>query len=209
MENVTKKFMAMREQQRIRIANMFGYDSPEDYVNKAEDNDIEKSDILDAISYGDSAFKFKKSGKEIKDQINNITLPKKNSELAIQKANAVALLNKCGAAPAESVCKYWTHGLDIDCDFKMYLWEECRMKPDYCKSNISSCIEWQNKDDNNDLNYAENEEQCHCRNKYNDTVNIICNILVDISTCNILLNNIDDSDDINLNVRQLSALCFK
>ena len=83
------------EQQRIikglSSENPFERAAAEEEFNKSEMSDIEKSDIMDAISYS-SEFKFSKTGKEIIDKVKNVILPKKNAELEAKKAEADKLL---------------------------------------------------------------------------------------------------------------------
>ena len=99
MEDVTRAFQRMREQQRMNIAKSFGCyeddtlgkvkeeiikglqsENPferelaEQRLDKAGFSDIEKSDIMDAISY-DSEFKFKKTERKLRSRLKTSFCP--------------------------------------------------------------------------------------------------------------------------------------
>ena len=61
--------------------------SVEDSNEKEEEGETEKAHIMDALSYGNE-IKVAKTGKEIKDQIQNVLSPKLNAELERYKAKA-------------------------------------------------------------------------------------------------------------------------
>lgn len=229
MEDVTRAFQAMREQQKLNIAKAFGYseevavesgikakiikglqsENPferelaEQELNKAGLSDIEKSDIMEAISY-DSEFKFKKSGKEVKEQIKNIILPTKQAELDVKKNEANSLLTQCGEAPTNAVCRWWLNNIDgMDCGYKTYSWDECRPKCCNC-GEIAESVDC----GSSSSNYAKTAEQECARRKYNECVEIICRIMVDIKACELLENNLKDDDEFKMNVRQMTAFKF-
>ena len=227
MEDVTKAFQRMREQQRMNIAKSFGYEGDtlgkvkeeiikglqsenpfereiaEQELNKAGLSDVEKSDIMEAISY-DSDFKFKKSGKEIKEQIKNIILPTKQAELEVKKNEANSLLTQCGEVPTHEVCGWGVNNLDLNCGYKTYCWEECREMRNDCGEvavSIDCCSE-------GSCRCASSKEEAEARRKYNECVEIICRIMVDIKACELLDNNLKDTDEFKMNVRQMAAFKF-
>lgn len=196
MEDVTRAFQRMREQQRINITKAF---------NSNSKDSLEKSDILDAISY-DSDFKFKKSGKEVKEQIKNVILPTKQAELEAKKNEANSLLAQCGEAPKHDVCRWWLNNLDIECGYKTYFWEECReMRDNYGEVAIS--VDCRDSAEMK-CNYAKDKDEAKIRREYNECVEIICRIMVDIKACELLDNNLKDDDEFKMSVRQMAAFKF-
>jgi hypothetical protein len=220
MDSVTEIFQEFHRRRAENIAKAFGVDyadiqkSEDDDISKASDNpfdaaaeeDIEKSDIMEAISYDDN-FRIAKSGKEIKEQIQNVILPKKQAELAVKKGEADDLLEECGAAPTKDVCKWWLGNMDIECGYKYYDWEETCMKCDK-GGEVYSSLSYENQEGKPKCNCPETIEEAQARRKYNDTVNIICNILVDIKACEILTKNLSDDATIKLTPRQIVAFDF-
>lgn len=238
MDNVTAAFQQMHNQRRINIAKSFGVEpaaeiqkgdtefSPEqkeiikalssdnpfeqehrrNLLEKSEMSDVEKSDIMEAISYGSSNtnFGFKKTGKEIKEQIKNTILPTKQAELATKKAEADKLLAKCGAAPTKDVCRWWINNIKMEVGYKTYE-EECCMKTQ--GNYVCDTISW-GEDNLPKCNCCETEEQCKARRDYNNIVEIICRILVDIKACEILTKNLKDEDSITLTPQQLVVFQF-
>lgn len=229
MEDVTRAFQRMREQQRMNIAKSFGYEDDtlgkvkeeiikglqsenpferelaEQRLEKAGFSDIEKSDIMDAISY-DSEFKFKKSGKEVKEQIKNVILPTKQAELEAKKNEANSLLAQCGEAPKHDVCRWWLNNLDMECGYKTYCWEECREMRDDC-GEVAISVDYR---DNAEMkcNCAKDKDEAKARREYNECVEIICRIMVDIKACELLDNNLKDTDEFKMSVRQMAAFKF-
>lgn len=199
------------EQQKIIKAlssnNPFEQEYGKSLLEKSDMSDIEKSDIMDAISYGggNSNFRIKKTGKEIKEQIKNTILPTKQAELATKKAEADKLLAECGTAPTKDICRWWINNIKMEIGYKTYSWEECRLKTqgDY----VCDTISWE-QDDSPKCNCCETEEQCKARREYNEAIEIICRILVDIKACDILTKNLKDEDNITLTPQQLVVFQF-
>lgn len=238
MDDVTQTFKNMRDQQRINIAKSFGYsvesndniqkgdteltpekeeiikalssDNPFDVaygkslLEKSDMTEIEKSDIMNAISYGGN-FKVKKSGKEIKEQITNVILPTKQAELATEKAKADKLLSECGAAPTNDVCSWWTNDIKMDVGYKVYSWEECCLR---CCDGVSDSLSWEHQQDKPKCNAPQTEDESTARRNYNDSVQKICHILVDIKACEILTKNLNDKDSIELTPQQVLVFKF-
>lgn len=235
MDNVTDVFSKIHEQQRLNIARSFGMiekakdvdenpqreeiikalssDNPfermhgESLLEKSDLSDIEKSDIMEAINYGSSTstnFLIKKTGREIKNQIQNVILPDKQAKLATMKAEADRLLGCCGTAPTKDVCPWWCNDIPMDCGYKIYHWEELRMP---CNDNNYVCdtLNWEKK---TTPNVPTTEEECKSRNDYNETVEKICRILVDVKACEILQKNLTDDATIELTPRQILVFQF-
>lgn len=181
--------------------NPFERAAAKEELSKAEMTDIEKSDIMDAISYSD-AFKIQKTGKEIKDSINSKILPAKQSQLTEVKAKATLLLSDCGNAPTNDVCPWWYNNLDIDCGYKVYKWEETCLKCDEA-GEVCDSLSYEHQESLPKINYPNTESEAKARRAYNDTINVICQIMVDIKACEILLHNLKDEAQISMSPRQL------
>lgn len=226
MNSVTDIFKEFHRRRAENIAKAFGVEiqkakndnetaSVEDDIAKSNEDvnpfdaaaeDIQKSDIMEAISHDDN-FRISKTGKEIKEQIQNVILPQKQAELAVKKSEADDLLEECGAAPTSDVCRWWCGNMEIDCGYKVYSWEETCMK---CEDGgeVYSSLSYENQEDKPKCNCPQTVEEAKARNEYNDKVNIICNILVDIKACDILTKNLDDGVSIKLTPRQIVAFHF-
>ena len=186
--------------------NPFEVEYGRELLEKSDMTEIEKSDIMEAISYGNgntTSFGMKKTGKEIKEQIKNVLLPTKQAELATKKAEAERLLALCGNAPTKDVRPWFTDGIKMDVGYKIYDWEECRLK---CKDE--TCIYDTVAFEKPQCNCPENEEQCKARQDYNQAVEIVCRILVDVKACEILTKNLTDDQSITLTPRQVLAFQF-
>lgn len=172
-------------------------------VQKAEENDIEKSDIMQAISGCDSDIKVSKTGKELKAQAD-VLLSELNSKLAIKQAEADTALEDCGGAPTRQPDKWYTDGICTNCGYKVYDWNET-----YFPENQSKIMPSLSAEDLSSRkgNVPENREQAECRRAYNDIVYAICQIMVDIKACEIL-KGLDDGKEYTLTPRQIFALGF-
>lgn len=172
-------------------------------VQKAEENDIEKSDIMQAISGCDSDIKVSKTGKELKAQAD-VLLSELNSKLAVKQAEADMALKDCGSAPTKQPDKWYTDGVVTDCGYKVYDWNET-----YFPENQGQIMASLSAEDLNSRkgNVPENRAQGECRRAYNDIVYAICQIFVDIKACEIL-KGLEDGKQYQLSPRQIFALGF-
>lgn len=174
---------------------------PDDGVSKAEETDIEKSDILDAVSYSGN-IQVSKSGKEIKEQVNNVIMPDLTAKLEEKKKEATEKLKECGTAPTNDVEPWWAGNTRIDIGFKRYNWDETYYPNDESVSNGFADEENIKK-----INFPESKEQSQARREYNEIVRCICEISADIKACDIL-KMIKDNATYNLTPRQVIALRF-
>lgn len=226
MEDVTKAFREIQEQRRMNIAKSFGYqeeiihdevidkgiqsENPfeQEYeklkLEKSKSEDIEKSDIMNAINY-DGEIRFNKTGKEIKEQIKNVVLPQKQAALEHKRNEIGILLPNCGEMPTKEPCNWWTNGIDVNCGYKIYSWSDCEVLRQNC-GEVSMSLYDNNRPEN--CNCAENEEQAKHRRDYNERVEEFCRILGDIKTCESLMNNLKDEDKLRLTMQQLTAFKF-
>lgn len=175
------------------------------FEKAAAEADMEKSDVMDALSYqGD--IKVSKTGKEIKDQVDTVLLPAMTADLAVKEAEAEKKLKDCGQAPTKDPDKWWTDGIKMDCGFKVYDWEETYVPNNDGGGKMMSSLSAEDANDKKG-NVPENQEQANCRREYNDIVRAICNIKVDIKACEIL-KTLKDEKQFELSPRQVLALRF-
>ena len=219
MDEISKAIQGARAAQRGRIMGSFSnfqeVTADDDAIRKgeevseenpfdkaAEEADVEKSDVMDALSYqGD--IKVSKTGKEIKDQVDTVLLPAMTADLAVKEAEADKKLKDCGTAPTKDPDKWWTDGIKMDCGYKIYDWEETYV-PNNDGGKMMSSLSASDAEDKKG-NVPENQEQATCRREYNDIVRAICNIKVDIKACE-MLKTLADIKEFELSPRQVLAL---
>lgn len=221
MDEISKAIQGARAAQRGRIMGSFSnfqeVTADDDAIRKgeevseenpfdkaAEEADVEKSDVMNALSYqGD--IKVSKTGKEIKDQVDTVLLPAMTADLAVKEAEADKKLKDCGTAPTKDPDKWWTDGIKMDCGYKIYDWEETYV-PNNDGGKMMSSLSASDAEGKKG-NVPENQEQATCRREYNDIVRAICNIKVDIKACEIL-KTLADNKEFELSPRQVLALRF-
>ena len=93
----------------------------------SEEYSTEKSDIMYAFGGGD--IKISKTGKQIKEQVDNVILPELNAALAVKENEATEKLKECGQAPTACVPVWWTGDVKMDVGYKFYDWQET----EFCK----------------------------------------------------------------------------
>lgn len=222
MDEISKAIQVARAAQRGRIMGSFSnfqeVTADDDAIRKgeevseenpfdkaAEEADVEKSDVMDALSYqGD--IKVSKTGKEIKDQVDTVLLPAMTADLAVKEAEADKKLKDCGTAPTKDPDKWWTDGIKMDCGYKIYDWDETYVPSNDGGGKMMSSLSAEDANDKKG-NVPENQEQANCRREYNDIVRAICNIKVDIKACEIL-KTLKDEKTFELSPRQVLALRF-
>lgn len=170
-----------------------------------EDDETEKAHIMEALSYGND-IKVSKTGKEIKAQVKDILIPKLNAELEEWKGKADSLLESCGKAPVKTPAPYWTGDTEIEVPYKIYDWNETYI-PREERGSIS--YETLSAEDAaaKKGNVPENADQAKARNDYNEAVRMVCNVLVDLKACDILLA-LKDGKEYELTPRQVLTLGF-
>lgn len=221
MDEISKAIQGARAAQRGRIMGSFSnfqeVTADDDAIRKgeevseenpfdkaAEEADVEKSDVMNALSYQED-IKVSKTGKEIKDQVDTVLLPAMTADLAVKEAEADKKLKDCGTAPTKDPDKWWTDGIKMDCGYKIYDWEETYV-PNNDGGKMMSSLSASDAEDKKG-NVPENQEQATCRREYNDIVRAICNIKVDIKACEIL-KTLADNKEFELSPRQVLALRF-
>lgn len=175
----------------------------EEEVDK-EDDETEKAHIMDALSYGND-IKVSKTGKEIKAQVKDVLIPKLNAELEEWKGKADGFLEACGKAPTKTPQPWWTADTEIEVPYKVYDWNETYIP----QQRDSVTYETLSAEDAaaKKGNVPENADQAKARNDYNEAVRMVCNVLVDLKACDILLA-LKDGKEYELTPRQVLTLGF-
>lgn len=173
----------------------------------AKVSDIQKSDILYALSGYESKIKFRKNGKEIKEQLNTSVIPALNADLSAAKNKADELLKECGEAPTHDVPEYWTGDLKINLDYKFYEWDETRV-PETQSVGVVASFSPDSYQKRCCKNAPASQEEAEARCQYNEQIRKVANITTDIKACEIVSKNLKDNENIELTVRQLVAFKF-
>lgn len=176
----------------------------ENGIQKADDGEVEKSDIMNALSY-QGEIKVSKTGKEIKQQVDDVLLPDLNAKLAVKEEEATKKLADCGDAPTRDVDPWWTGDVKMDVGYKVYSWDETYYNEEKANDSVAGSLSGEEK--KKEFNCPESKEEADCRRCYNDIVRAICNIKVDIKACEIL-KELKDGTAYDLTPRQVLALRF-
>lgn len=223
MENIRDIILGVRAERQEHMLKGFAPvpEDPEEKVEKADnvfekmagaiekaesDNsdvalqgEIEKSDIMNAISY-DSNIKFGKLGKEIKAKLKADILPPLNAKLQVLTAEIESKLEDCGGAPTETVPPWWTSEIKMDFPFRIFSWQAC----DVCEGPKVAGSLIAGEEQENPVT----PEMRKCRQEYNDKVREYANVAIDIKACEILETNLSDNERYQLSPRQLTVFGF-
>lgn len=223
MENIRDIILGVRAERQEHMLKGFAPvpEDPEEKVEKADnvfekmagaiekaesDNsdvalqgEIEKSDIMNAISY-DSNIKFGKLGKEIKAKLKADILPPLNAKLQVLTAEIESKLEDCGGAPTETVPPWWTAEIKMDFPFRIFSWQAC----DLCEGPKVAGSLIAGEEQENPVT----PEMRKCRQEYNDKVREYANVATDIKACEILETNLSDNERYQLSPRQLTVFGF-
>ena len=167
-------------------------------AEKALEGEIEKSDIMEALSGYGSDIRFGKLGKEIKGKLKEL-LPNLTAKLQVASAEADSLLAQCDGAPDEDVPIWWTGEIKMDVPYRIFSWKarDCSERPALLDTAVGA-----------EPGTTLTAEVCQCRDKYNEKVRAIANIMTDIKAIEIMNNNLGDNDRYQLTPRQLTTLGF-
>lgn len=223
MENIRDIILGVRAERQEHMLKGFAPvpEDPEEKVEKADNvfekmagaiekaesgdsdvalqGEIEKSDIMNAISY-DSNIKFGKLGKEIKAKLKADILPPLNAKLQVLTAEIESKLEDCGGAPTETVPPWWTSELKMDFPFRIFSWQAC----DLCEGPKVAGSLIAGEEQENPVT----PEMRKCRQEYNDKVREYANVATDIKACEILETNLSDNERYQLSPRQLTVFGF-
>ncbi len=169
-----------------------------------DDIDIEKSDIFNSLKQEGNSIKIAKTGKQIKQQVETVILPELRVNLSTLKLEADEKLKDCGELPTKYVYPWWVEDMKINCEYRIYDWEEtCVLNKGSIALNTLSAEDAKNKN----INSPKTEDEAKARREYNEIVQKICNILVDLRACEIL-NNVSDNKTYELTPLQVIAFKF-
>lgn len=223
MENIRDIILGVRAERQEHMLKGFAPvpEDPEEKVEKADNvfekmagaiekaesgdsdvalqGEIEKSDIMNAISY-DSNIKFGKLGKEIKAKLKADILPPLNAKLQVLTAEIESKLEDCGGAPTETVPPWWTSEIKMDFPFRIFSWQAC----DVCEGPKVAGSLIAGEEQENPVT----PEMRKCRQEYNDKVREYANVATDIKACEILETNLSDNERYQLSPRQLTVFGF-
>lgn len=196
------------------------------FENKEIKNDsikeIDKGIIFDKLNT--QAQPFLKTGEQIIDQIKNIVVPNLKAIYDEKVAEVEKLIPQVGELPTKEYSEVCGCSIIVAMPYKYYNYDETYLhqvhndmtnEDESTDSDDSSLFanfaeeigeEIEKKDK---PNYPETQEQASARSEYNKWVSRIYNILLDVKTCNILINNLDKSATYSLNLGQMAALCFE
>lgn len=190
-------------------------ENPFEEYKKEEIKEINKSDIFDAMCEPvfEGSLSVEKTGKQIKDQVSNVIVPKLklNYEEIISKLNN--LLTLTGKSPTMPIRYY---KIKLDLPYKEYDWSETQYHE--TTEEINGIFDtFANSDDIGteestpeiifEKNPALTQEQAQARCSYNENLRILREIAVDIKTAQVLLQ-FEDSKVYKLNINQSIALGF-
>lgn len=194
MDEITRGMRAVRAQRLNHIMKGFVGNEPE--------QEIEKSDVMNAIQYGGD-IKITKTGKEIKKQVTDVLIPELNAQLEAKQTEADSCLEDCGKAPTQTPNPWWTDDLRIAIPYKIYDWSEMEFSDNSGKMMSSLSPEIARKNEARS-NPATSAEEADARRKYNDCVRAIANIMVDLEACRII-GQLKDNKEYELTPKQLAT----
>lgn len=194
--------------------------NPFEQFGSASVKEVNKGAIYNALnqSYENSGNKLSKTGAEIKKQILEVTLPNLKAYYDEKVAKIEDLLTKVGMAPTEEFCCY--KGIKIDFPYKKYKWDELQMpKQDILEKSVFVEFAQPEKEAENEgveeveeivvQNLPQSQAERDAREEYNQSINDLYDLLLDVKTCDVIVNNMKDEDIWYLSVNQLLALCFE
>lgn len=217
MNEIHDAIHRVRANQHAHLLKGFGVESPsEDTIQKGNDEnpfeveaakaeEMEKSDVMNAIQYGGD-IKVTKTGKEIKKNVTGILVPELNASLAAKKKEANECLKSCGQAPTKDINPWWTDDLRIEVPYKVYDWEEMRMKSTDDRMVTSLSAEHSTEMEKK-YNFPKTEAESMARSQYNDCVRAVCNIMVDLEACRVV-QSLKDDKEYELTPKQFAAFRF-
>lgn len=190
----------------------------EQFENNEQPKEIQKSEIFGALKNYNNPMMIKKTGKEIKAQINDIILPfLANKKDEIQTALSEFLSN--AVVLPTNPCWMKIKMDETEFPYKQYTWEEMNwseksfgqifkgfgdieIEEDCCEGesceNVAKVYPY----------YPQSKEEAEARQKYNNLVEDFRDVIMDIKTANVLLGSLKDEDEYYLTVEQLVGLKF-
>lgn len=230
MGDVTKTFENMHAQKRLNLSKAFGgadclgeLDGNEIEIIKGlqsddalvvedakeewdEIDDFRKGEICDIVWHSDQ-FKVQKTGKELKSQIDTVVLPAKNAEIQNLKDDLLEELEDCGDAPTVKFCGYWSNLLGIDVGYNYYNYNETRLLS-VAGDSVCASLSYEHQENIPKLNCPKTDDEVAARVRYNDIICKLADAMADVKACEILKDNLSDSEKVSLSLKQLLSFKF-
>lgn len=216
MSEIQEKIQAARAAHREHIQKSFtnsaeilkgGDPESEEEVKtddpSSEEETTEKGEVSN-IFYSDN-IKFKRTGKEIRKQVEDVIIPELKARLASLQVKADALLEQTGKGPTSEPDSYWTDGFKINIGYKVYRWRETYI-PTPEEGGVAVSFSAQDAEEKRG-NCPQSPEEAKARNDYNDTIREMASVKLDIAMCNIL-STLDENKEYELTPRQIAVLRF-
>jgi hypothetical protein len=169
---------------------------PEDNIQKANENDLEKGNIADSFEYS-SQFEFVKTGKEIMEKLTTLK--------PIIEAQKAAKMVECAACLKEIV------GVTPDRVAPTYMYRGFEEKIGKVMMFKYECCRWaENPSDYTtypDRYVCDKETAMKCQ-KYNNCIREYVSICVDLCTVDLYSRNLDAKKKYTLTTNQLQSLGF-
>ena len=180
----------------------------EQFDNNKNVKEIEKSEIFAALKTYNNPMMFKKTGKELKEHITNVLLPILIEENNTKLAAISTYLESVSVKPTHDV--YCEISLGKEFPFKIYSWEESHYREKSVEGSIFKGFGDVECCDEAECcpNYCSTQEEANNRCLYNSWVEELRNIILDIRTANVLINNLEDEQEYWLNLEQVTSLKF-
>jgi hypothetical protein len=183
---------------------------------EGQPKEINKAEIFGALkqSYGGNPLMVKKTGKEIKEQINNVILP---FLLEKKDSTKVAIDDFLSSAVVMPTHPCWMKLIMSEEEFpyKQYTWEEMNWNEKSFGQIFKGFgdVEVVEEESCEGASvptpyYPQSKEESEARHKYNALVEDFRDIIMDIKTANVLVNSLKDEDEYWLSVDQLVSLKF-
>lgn len=194
----------------------------ENFEKKNQPKEIQKSEIFSCLRSMQNPVNVKKTGKEIKTQIQEVILPKlieRKDNLAKQISDFLAISS---LLPSTEPYKGRLILTEEEFPYKTYNWDETRWVEKSVNSLFKGFGEIEGEccedcDENGDIieeqvivspSYPQSKEEAKARSQYNNWVEEYRDLLYDIKTANALIFNLKDEDEYYLNSDQLVILNF-
>lgn len=190
--------------------NIFeSYDNKELNINIKE---INKSEIFGALKQYDNKIMFKKTGKEIKEQVEKVIIPFISNKMADIKVKLSYFLQNTNLIPKQPVwCRLEL--TEEELPYKLYSWEETNYQEKSVDSLFKGFGDCGCECDDAAENcccepYCASSEIAESRKKYNCLVEDLRDLILDLKTANVLMSSLEENQDYWLNLEQLTALKF-
>ena len=192
------------------------FEKTQQQLQQDEPKEIQKAEIFSALRNSNNPLHIKKTGKEIKEHIQNVILPMLADKKDALATSIATFLENASVLPQQ---KSWMGRILIteeEFPYKQYTWEE----QNWCEKAFGSifkgfgevecdeCCEGTPVAQVPSPYYPQSKEEAEARRQYNIWIEDYRDLIYDIKTANVLISNLKDEDEYWLTVEQLAALNF-